>query len=107
VRALAFVCVQVVLSMPPAGTAWTPEEDQQLQALVDKYGSSKWTQIATELRTKGSKQCRRRWKNYLCMDDAHRNVGSWTPEEDEILLQGHAQHGNKWTEIAKDLAGAM
>jgi hypothetical protein len=93
--------------MPQPGTSstWTSQEDELLRELVNQHGSTKWTKIALDLGTKGSKQCRRRWKNYLCIDDAHRNVGSWTPEEDEVLLEGHRLHGNKWTEIAKELAG--
>ena len=31
--------------------------------------------------------------------------GGWSPEEDEILWNGHKQHGNKWTEIAKMVGG--
>ena len=28
--------------------------------------------------------------------------GSWTPEEDDALLQGHRKYGFKWTKIASD-----
>ena len=51
---------------------------------------------------KGAKQCRRRWSNYLNND---LKQGGWSPEEDEILWNGHKQHGNKWTEIAKMVGG--
>ncbi|KAG2486600.1 hypothetical protein HYH03_014768 [Edaphochlamys debaryana] len=54
------------------------------------------------MKTKGSKQCRRRWKNYL---NADLKSGGWTAEEDRILMEGHRLYGNKWTEIAKMVGG--
>ena len=93
--------------MPQPGTSshWSAEEDARLRELVAIYGSTKWTKIAMELGSKGSKQCRRRWINHLDVQDEHRNVGSWTEREDELLLEGHRIHGNKWTEIARGLTG--
>ena len=82
---------------------WTEEEDEELRALVAEYGQKKWAFICTKMSTgKGAKQCRRRWSNYLNND---LKQGGWSPEEDEILWNGHKQHGNKWTEIAKMVGG--
>ena len=82
---------------------WTDEEDEELRALVAEYGQKKWAFICTKMSTgKGAKQCRRRWSNYLNND---LKQGGWSPEEDEILWNGHKQHGNKWTEIAKMVGG--
>ena len=82
---------------------WTEEEDEELRALVAEYGQKKWAFICTKMSTgKGAKQCRRRWSNYLNND---LKQGGWSPEEDEILCNGHKQHGNKWTEIAKMVGG--
>ena len=86
----------------PNGTAWTEEEDQMLRQLVEKHGPKRWSLISQTLQTKGSKQCRRRWKNYL---NADIKKGSWSPDEDAILIKGHAKYGNKWTEIAKMVTG--
>lgn len=88
----------------PLGTAlWSPQEDARLVELVALHGPKKWSQIACDLGSKGSKQCRRRWKNYLSLDD--RKLGSWTPEEDAQLLDCHRRHGNKWTLIAQEIGG--
>ena len=82
---------------------WTDEEDEELRALVAEYGQKKWAFICTKMSTgKGAKQCRRRWSNYLNND---LKQGGWSPEEDEILWNGHKQHGNKWTVIAKMVGG--
>eukprot|EP00775_Hariotina_reticulata_P005959 gene5959-6198_t len=78
------------------------EEDTKLQGLVDLYGPHKWSVIAKTHGTKNSKQCRRRWKNYLGLD---RKDGVWTAEEDEQLLEAHRHHGNKWTAIAIEIGG--
>ena len=34
-----------------------------------------------------------------------RNSIEWTPEEDKILLDGYAKHGNKWEKIAESFPG--
>ena len=66
---------------------WTEEEDEELRALVAEYGQKKWAFICTKMSTgKGAKQCRRRWSNYLNND---LKQGGWSPEEDEILWNGH------------------
>uniref|UniRef100_A0A7S0RFC0 Uncharacterized protein n=1 Tax=Pyramimonas obovata TaxID=1411642 RepID=A0A7S0RFC0_9CHLO len=83
-------------------TVWTEAEDNKLRRLVEQHGSKKWSLIASKLQTKASKQCRRRWQNYL---NAVVKKGSWSQEEDDILLRGHELHGNKWTEIAKMVQG--
>ncbi|WIA36403.1 hypothetical protein OEZ86_007715 [Tetradesmus obliquus] len=82
---------------------WTPEEDDRLAQLVNIHGPKKWSQIASDLGTKGSKQCRRRWKNFISLEE--RKQGSWTPEEDAMLVDGHRRHGNKWTLIAQEIGG--
>ena len=73
-----------------------------MQKLINEFGPKKWSIIAARLGTKGSKQCRRRWKNYL---NAELKTGGWSKDEDAILMQGHRMHGNKWTEIAKMVGG--
>eukprot|EP00803_Ostreobium_quekettii_P008720 evm.model.scf_422.11 EVM.evm.TU.scf_422.11 scf_422:85626-88857(-) len=87
----------------PAGTVWTTDEDEELKRLVDKLGEKKWAQISGIVKTKTSKQCRRRWLNHLNMQDSKK--GSWSPEEDKQLLELHKHCGNKWTEIARKIGG--
>jgi hypothetical protein len=50
---------------------WTPEEDEAIRKLVEKYGTKTWSVIAEQIvkefgidgRT--GKQCRERWHNHL------------------------------------------
>lgn len=86
--------------MPVGGgkLVWTEEEDALLKLLVKKHGDTSWSAIAKDMRTKGSKQCRRRWKNVLTINA---KCTSWTEDEDARLIQYHRELGNKWTEISK------
>ncbi|XP_057804547.1 transcription factor MYB98-like [Salvia miltiorrhiza] len=81
---------------------WTPEEDRMLIHLVEKYGEKKWSRIAQVVKGRIGKQCRERWHNHL-RPDIKKDV--WTEEEDRILIEAHAEIGNKWAEMAKRLPG--
>ncbi|PIN21529.1 Transcription factor, Myb superfamily [Handroanthus impetiginosus] len=81
---------------------WTIEEDRLLIHLVEKHGLRKWSQIAQMLKGRIGKQCRERWHNHL-RPDIKKDL--WTEEEDRILIEAHAEVGNKWAEIAKKLLG--
>ncbi|WVZ11784.1 hypothetical protein V8G54_016314 [Vigna mungo] len=94
---------------------WTSDEDsfcwknhillsinRLLIQLVDQYGVRKWSHIAQALPGRIGKQCRERWHNHL-RPDIKKDI--WTEEEDKILIQAHAEIGNKWAEIAKKLPG--
>ncbi|KAG8378866.1 hypothetical protein BUALT_Bualt07G0029200 [Buddleja alternifolia] len=81
---------------------WTNEEDSLLINLVEKHGVRKWSQIAQILKGRIGKQCRERWHNHL-RPDIKKDL--WTEEEDKILIEAHAEIGNKWAEIAKRLPG--
>ncbi|MCD9642742.1 hypothetical protein HAX54_029684 [Datura stramonium] len=85
-----------------AKSQWTIEEDRILINLVEKFGDRKWSQIAEMLKGRIGKQCRERWHNHL-RPDIKKEL--WTEEEDRILIEAHAEIGNKWAEIAKRLAG--
>ena len=43
-----------------------------------------------------------RWHNHL---DPTIKRGDWTREEDCILVEQHAEHGNQWAKIARFLPG--
>ncbi|KAJ1418278.1 SANT/Myb domain [Sesbania bispinosa] len=81
---------------------WTVEEDGLLIQLVEQYGLRKWSHIAQILPGRIGKQCRERWHNHL-RPDIKKDI--WTDEEDKILIEAHAEIGNKWAEIAKRLPG--
>lgn len=86
--------------MPSTGgkLVWTVEEDELLKGLVKKHGDTAWSAIAKDMGTKGSKQCRRRWKNVLSINA---KCTGWTEEEDAKLIEYHRELGNKWTAISK------
>ncbi|KAK6123496.1 hypothetical protein DH2020_042760 [Rehmannia glutinosa] len=83
---------------------WTIEEDRILIHLVEKYGVRKWSRIAEMLKGRIGKQCRERWHNHL-RPDIKKDL--WTEDEDRILIEAHAEVGNKWAEIAKRLPGGL
>ncbi|CAN1196937.1 Transcription factor MYB98 [Linum perenne] len=81
---------------------WTIDEDRMLVQLVEQYGIRKWSHIAQMLPGRIGKQCRERWHNHLRPDI---KKDTWTEDEDKVLIQSHAEIGNKWAEIAKRLPG--
>ncbi|KAG8638810.1 hypothetical protein MANES_14G064900v8 [Manihot esculenta] len=81
---------------------WTIEEDRLLAQLVEQYGLRKWSHIARMLPGRIGKQCRERWHNHL-RPDIKKDI--WSEDEDKVLIQAHAEIGNKWAEIAKRLPG--
>ncbi|KAK7365176.1 hypothetical protein VNO80_14032 [Phaseolus coccineus] len=89
------------------GQYWTPEEDRVLVEMVNQFGPTKWSQIARSLqgrngKGRNGKQCRERWNNHL---RPNIRMGTWSLEEDMILIKGHQEFGNKWSKIAKKLSG--
>eukprot|EP00189_Rhodosorus_marinus_P005386 CAMPEP_0113960244 /NCGR_PEP_ID=MMETSP0011_2-20120614/4603_1 /TAXON_ID=101924 /ORGANISM="Rhodosorus marinus" /LENGTH=209 /DNA_ID=CAMNT_0000971667 /DNA_START=182 /DNA_END=811 /DNA_ORIENTATION=- /assembly_acc=CAM_ASM_000156 len=82
--------------------AWSTEEDELLERMVDMHGPRHWTLIAETIPGRTGKQARERWLNQLNPD--LRKKG-WTPEEDQIILQEHARLGNRWSLISKKLNG--
>ncbi|KAE8124243.1 hypothetical protein FH972_019145 [Carpinus fangiana] len=81
---------------------WTIEEDRLLIQLVQQFGVRKWSHIAQMLPGRIGKQCRERWHNHLRPDI---KKDTWSEEEDKVLIEVHAEIGNKWAEIAKSLPG--
>ncbi|KAI3445938.1 hypothetical protein Pfo_002603 [Paulownia fortunei] len=71
---------------------WSPDEDELLQKLVQRYGARNWSLISRSIPGRSGKSCRLRWCNQLS-------------PEDEIILKAHAEFGNKWATIARLLNG--
>nr|DAD34749.1 TPA_asm: hypothetical protein HUJ06_005389 [Nelumbo nucifera] len=72
---------------------WTEEEDAKILAYVSKHG--------TGLKRCG-KSCRLRWTNYLRPDLKHE---SFTPQEEELIINLHQAIGSRWSLIAAQLPG--
>lgn len=77
---------------------FTKKEDKKLIKLVKEYGDQDWALIASFFKDRTRRQCRERWKKYLCPSLNH---SPWTSEEDELLLKKFVQIGPKWTLISK------
>jgi len=85
-----------------AKRAWTEAEDKQLIETVNKFGAQRWSLIASHMTGRVGKQCRERWFNHLCPAV---KKGEWTEEEDQLIAEGVAELGTRWSEIVKRLPG--
>lgn len=83
---------------------WSPEEDAKLKAYIDKYGTGgNWIALPQKIGLKRcGKSCRLRWLNYLRPNIKH---GSFTEEEDNIILNLYISIGSRWSIIAAQLPG--
>lgn len=84
----------VVLKKGP----WTAAEDQILMDYVKKHGEGNWNSVQkySGLNRCG-KSCRLRWANHL---RPNLKKGSFTPDEERLILELHAKYGNKWARMA-------
>lgn len=85
------------LKKPHPKSKFTDEEDAILRELVEQYGESDWHVIAGHMNGRNARQCRERWRNYLCPDVEN---GPWTEVEDKLLDEKYALYGPKWKLIA-------
>ncbi|KAK4743145.1 hypothetical protein SAY87_001146 [Trapa incisa] len=82
--------------------SWSQQEDALLSQLVARFGPRNWSMIAVGIPGRSGKSCRLRWCNQL--DPAVKRK-PFTDEEDRIIIEAHAIHGNKWAAIARLLPG--
>ena len=84
----------VVLKKGP----WTTAEDAMLADHVRRHGEGNWNAVQrlTGLLRCG-KSCRLRWTNHL---RPNLKKGSFSPDEEILIAQLHAQLGNKWARMA-------
>ncbi|XP_010536668.1 PREDICTED: transcription factor GAMYB-like [Tarenaya hassleriana] len=91
----------VVLKKGP----WTAAEDEILAAYVREHGEGNWNAVQknTGLARCG-KSCRLRWANHL---RPNLKKGAFTAEEERLIIQLHAQLGNKWARMAAQVTNPL
>ncbi|KAM0951275.1 putative transcription factor MYB-HB-like family [Dioscorea sansibarensis] len=82
---------------------WSPEEDEKLMKHITKYGHGCWSSVPklAGLQRCG-KSCRLRWINYLRPDLKR---GTFSEQEENLIIELHAVLGNRWSQIAAQLPG--
>ncbi|KAK6143815.1 hypothetical protein DH2020_024163 [Rehmannia glutinosa] len=82
---------------------WSPEEDEKLIKHITIYGHGCWSSVPklAGLQRCG-KSCRLRWINYLRPDLKR---GTFSLEEQNLIIELHAVLGNRWSQIAAQLPG--
>ncbi|XP_010923867.1 uncharacterized protein [Elaeis guineensis] len=82
---------------------WTAAEDAILMEYVKKHGEGNWNAVQKNSGlNRCGKSCRLRWANHLRPD---LKKGTFTREEELLILHLHAQLGNKWARMAAQLPG--
>nr|URY18866.1 MYB protein [Zanthoxylum bungeanum] len=82
---------------------WTAAEDAILMEYVKKHGEGNWNAVQKNSGLmRCGKSCRLRWANHL---RPNLKKGSFSPEEEKIIIELHAKLGNKWARMAAQLPG--
>ncbi|XP_024962243.1 myb-related protein 306-like [Cynara cardunculus var. scolymus] len=80
---------------------WTPEEDIILVSYIQQHGPGNWRSVPTNTGLlRCSKSCRLRWTNYLRPGIKR---GSFTEQEEKMIVHLQALLGNRWAAIASYL----
>ncbi|RDX72830.1 Transcription factor MYB101, partial [Mucuna pruriens] len=82
---------------------WTPEEDAILVEYVKKHGEGNWNSVQKNSGlSRCGKSCRLRWANHL---RPNLKKGSFSQQEEQIIIDLHAKLGNKWARMAAQWFG--
>ncbi|KAG6477565.1 transcription factor MYB61-like [Zingiber officinale] len=82
---------------------WSPEEDDKLRKHIANFGHGCWSSVPKQAGLQRcGKSCRLRWINYLRPDLKR---GTFSSQEEELVVELHAVLGNKWSRIAARLPG--
>jgi hypothetical protein len=73
-----------------------------IMQLVEEYGTTAWSLVASFLPNRSGKQSRERYKNQL---DPNISRDPWTEEEDAAVLEAQSSLGNRWLQIATLIPG--
>ncbi|KAJ1389228.1 SANT/Myb domain [Sesbania bispinosa] len=75
---------------------WTPQEDKVLIEYVNKHNERNWNAVQKNFGLlRCGKSCRLRWANH---PRPNLKKGSFSQEEETIIIDLHAKIGNKWLE---------
>lgn len=81
---------------------WTDAEDAILVEYVRKHGEGNWNAVQRHSGlSRCGKSCRLRWANHLRPD---LRKGSFSPEEEKLIVELHAKMGNKWARMATSVS---
>ncbi|KAK3184378.1 hypothetical protein Dsin_031664 [Dipteronia sinensis] len=82
---------------------WTAAEDGILMEYVKKHGEGNWNAVQKNSGLmRCGKSCRLRWANHL---RPNLKKGSFSSDEERIIIELHAKLGNKWARMAAQLPG--
>ncbi|KAK9133379.1 hypothetical protein Scep_012907 [Stephania cephalantha] len=82
---------------------WTAAEDAILMEYVKKHGEGNWNAVQKNSGlSRCGKSCRLRWANHL---RPNLKKGSFSPDEERLILELHSKLGNKWARMAAQLPG--
>ncbi|XP_038975181.1 transcription factor MYB61-like [Phoenix dactylifera] len=82
---------------------WSPEEDEKLLKYITKNGHGCWSSVPKQAGLQRcGKSCRLRWINYLRPDLKR---GTFSQQEEDLIIELHAVLGNRWSQIAAQLPG--
>ncbi|CAL4947843.1 unnamed protein product [Urochloa decumbens] len=82
---------------------WSPEEDEKLVKYITTHGHGCWSSVPRQAGLQRcGKSCRLRWINYLRPDLKR---GSFSQQEEALIVDLHRVLGNRWAQIAKHLPG--
>ncbi|KAL4932427.1 uncharacterized protein BDV17DRAFT_196177 [Aspergillus undulatus] len=77
--------------------SWTPEEDERLFQLVERY-QYRWATIAQKMETRNADQCSKRWHHCL---NPELERSPWSDKENALLLSAVETHGSSWKDIQR------
>ncbi|XP_071702843.1 transcription factor MYB83-like [Rutidosis leptorrhynchoides] len=82
---------------------WSPEEDEKLLKYITRFGVGCWSSVPKHAGLQRcGKSCRLRWINYLRPDLKR---GTFSQQEEDLILNLHQGLGNRWAQIAAQLPG--
>ncbi|KAJ0962557.1 hypothetical protein J5N97_027679 [Dioscorea zingiberensis] len=82
---------------------WSPEEDEKLFNHIIRFGVGCWSSVPKQAGLQRcGKSCRLRWINYLRPDLKR---GTFSQEEEDLIVGLHEILGNRWSQIAAQLPG--